>query len=482
MIHRLSKKLPEQISCDARFPMECLPSLARQVVEDISMEVDVPCEYVAPAFLGAVFVAARGNFKIGVKSSYEEALTEYILVSMPSGSRKSAIVKILREPFDEFERRLQTQFKEEQLDQEIRSKICRKIEKKILSKLDEHMSPGEEEEVMRQMRLTQRHDLRPRPLPRLLVDSPTLKALAMEMARQGEALGILDGEGGGFWKRRVRASEDGILLKGYTMEPFGDETSTSEAVVMAMPCFACCSYVQPVVAEHLYANKDLASDGLLPRILPVLLDRPMRFLTTQEYVPSDIRWRYAKKIQSLLAIERPQGDGNARTAHTISMVEDARQIWQRYVEAIKLEIRRGVTPQFNAFLEKLAGHAVRLAGAVHLLQHEDPHERPLDAQSMDAGIRLANFFAEHAYLAFDEGCLQSLQHARRILDWIERNSNMRTFSVRDAQRAVGHGVTSSEIRDGLFLLEEYNVVRRHWRYPNEYDVASRLGVRRYAST
>jgi hypothetical protein len=110
----------------------------------------------------------------------------------------------------------------------------------------------------------------------------------------------------------------------------------------------------------------------------------MRFLTTQEYVPSDIRWRYAKKIQSLLAIERPQGDGNARTAHTISMVEDARQIWQRYVEVIKLEIRRGVTPQFNAFLEKLAGHAVRLAGAVHLLQHEDPHERPLDAQSMDA--------------------------------------------------------------------------------------------------
>jgi hypothetical protein len=76
------------------------------------MEVDVPCEYVAPAFLGAVFVAALGNFKIGVKSSYEEALTEYILVSMPSGSRKSAIVKILREPFDEFERRLQTQFKE----------------------------------------------------------------------------------------------------------------------------------------------------------------------------------------------------------------------------------------------------------------------------------------------------------------------------------------------------------------------------------
>ena len=49
---------------------------------------------------------------------------------------------------------------------------------------------------------------------------------------------------GGIWKDKIQARTDDIFLKGYTMEPFSDETSTTKSVVMNAPCLAVCSLVQ----------------------------------------------------------------------------------------------------------------------------------------------------------------------------------------------------------------------------------------------
>jgi len=294
--------------------------------------------------------------------------------------------------------------------------------------------------------------------PKLLIDSPTSKELSMEMARQGEAIGIFEAEGG-IWKHRVRSSDDNIFLKGFTGEPFGDET-TAESVTMRKPCLAICNYIQEPVAEKLYSNDALKGDGMLPRILPVFVSKNHgnRAPYPRE-VSDELVKKYSDKIHSLFSIQRPTGIKGERTYYDLELTGDARKVWQDYANWIANKISAGAFKDFEAFGEKLAGHAVRLAGALHLLKFDVPHDHQIDAATMNAGVNLAEYFANHAYAAFDKDRLQGVKYAKKILKWISLHKETQ-FTERDAQRGVGH-CTIADIRAGMDVLEKHGYIGRY---------------------
>ena len=67
---------------------------------------------------------------------------------------------------------------------------------------------------------------------------------------------------------------------------------------------------------------------------------------------------------------------------------------------IEDHLRNGWFERYTAFGNKLVGHAVRLAGAVHFLKVVDPQIHTIDGESMKSGIALAEFFRVHAAAAF----------------------------------------------------------------------------------
>lgn len=119
----------------------------------------------------------------------------------------------------------------------------------------------------------------------------------------------------------------------------------------------------------------------------------------------------------------------------------------------------GKFKNYESFASKLAGHAVRLAGAVHFLQHEKPWEKPIDASAMRAGIALAEFYAEHAMFAFDNKQNDSVVYAKKILKWVKRHSKS-IFEPREAQRGVGH-CKINQIEAGIDLLLKNNYLAQH---------------------
>ena len=449
--------LPEGLEVDTPFPLEIFPDLAVRLISAIAHSLQVRIEAVAPALLGATFIGARGNYVIEVKSDYQEALTGYIIVTIPSGGRKSAIVDFFRKPINDHEAKLQNDFHGNATSRksyhEASVAIKRKVKSKIIAELDLESSDGIKDATMqlsKKLEIIDREDQQLKARPKLLIDRPTSKGLSLEMARQGEAIGIMEPEGG-ILKHRIRSSDDDIYLKGYTGESYGDETTTG-SVNMRRPCLAICIYVQEPVAEELYSNDALKGDGFLARFLPVFVSKKHG---DRDHNPTDVSdellTKYSKKFRSLFSIQRPTGQKGERTVHVIKLIPEARKSWQEYATRIARRISAGYFQDCEAFGEKLAGHAVRLAGALHLLKYDVPHEHQIDAATMDGGIALAEFFAKHASVAFDKSYLQGIKHAKKILKWIDKHG-IAQFNARDAQHGINR-CTIVDIRAGLDVLE-----------------------------
>lgn len=435
--------LPETPYVDTPFPLRNLPDQAVRLVSEVADSLQVPKEAVIPALFGALFIASQGKFVVEVKSCYQEPVTGYIIVTMPSGSRKSAIVNWFRKPINKIEADLQINFYSNTTSRKCESEALLAIKKKLKSKIIKNLdveSPDDIEVAMkqlgRQLGIIELKVKQSKARPKLLIDSPTLKELFLEMVRQGEAIGIFEAEGG-IWKHRIRSSEDDILLKGYTMEPSGYET-TKVSATMQSPCLAICTYVQENITKKLYSNDELKYDGLLPRILHVFVPTNHEY---RDYNPRDVSPEmvkmYSDKIHSLISIQRPAGQKGERTSHVLKLTNEARTLWQNYTSQIAERIASGVFKDFESFGEKLAGHAVRLASALHLLKYDVPHDHEIDAATMGGGIAFAEYFAKHASVAFGKSSLQRLEYAKKILQWIDLHGKTE-FTGRDAQRGVGH--------------------------------------------
>ena len=157
-----------------------------------------------------------------------------------------------------------------------------------------------------------------------------------------------------------------------------------------------------------------------------------------------------------------------RPIFTINLTPEAYKEHVEYKHMINSQISYGKYNNCESFGSKLAGHAVRLAGAVHFLQHEEPWNEPIDASAMKGGIAIAEFFAEQARSVFDHERVESLKIAKKILNKIIKKRIRPYFSLRDAHRKVGSGrYTVNQISLGLDMLESHHYIASYTDLANK---------------
>lgn len=151
-----------------------------------------------------------------------------------------------------------------------------------------------------------------------------------------------------------------------------------------------------------------------------------------------------------------------REIEILKMSDNARHEYFQFTQKVSYRVHEGRFENCKAFASKLAGHSVRLAGAIHFLEHEKPWEKPIGSSAMRAGIALAEFYAEHAIFAFDQKQNASFVYARKILKWAKRH-RVAIFEQRDAQRGVGH-CKNDQIEAGIDLLLKNYYLAPHRNY------------------
>jgi hypothetical protein len=455
--------LRKYLEISAAAPVQLLPPSAANLIHSTAAALGVPEEMTLVALLGAFVIAARGNFRIKLNDNWFEALTGYLLVGAHSGERKSSVIEFFRRVFDDEEQNLQQQFGRSgsQTEERVLWKVLKKMEHDLACSIVENggeIDPETRTQFVQLEQLRKKIKQRKAP-PRILVDTPTLEALAFELEMQNESLGIFEAEGG-FWKHRLRSSRDDILLKAFTGEPFVPQTMAQGPAHLRSPVLAICTFVQQNVLDALYRNDELTEHGLTARFLPMFAPTKSRNLQNPRDVPPNLYNWYLRQIRALLRIERPAGAD--RTFHILGLSRDAKAQLDRFDRDIRQQIDSGLFEHYQAFGNKLAGHATRLAGAVHLMNHTAPHDHVIEADTMECGIALAEFFRQHAAAAFNPEARDGLVFAHKIWKWMLRERK-EFFTERDALRGACSHSTIVQVRAGIDELERHNYLRRHIR-------------------
>ena len=169
----------------APFPTRALPTAVAAMVEATAEHTQTPTDLAALNALGVLSAAALGA-KVDC-GNWDEEVTLYVLVVMPTGDRKSTVLKTIAGPLREIERRRQEEAAPDVRRRKSRRDVLEKRKRDLtnrVAKADavEDRAPAEAdlEDVWREL-----DEIGEPVLPRLLVDDATPEALGEQLYHHG---------------------------------------------------------------------------------------------------------------------------------------------------------------------------------------------------------------------------------------------------------------------------------------------------------
>jgi len=457
------KPLTREIVGEERFPVDALPQWLKSMVTAVSVSLQTPPALAGCLALAIISVAVAGMAQVTVKSSWSEPLNLFTMVSLPSGTRKSAVFGIMTHPVSHWEIG-----KSKEISSEIaRAQFKRQLMERRMGKLQKEAAKGDDEAAEDAEALAVRLDNHRVPIsPQLFTTDATPEAVAKLMAEQGGRAAVLSADGGGIvdilsgarYGKHGRSNFD-IFLQGHAGDTVRvDRASRQHSPIrLDSPALSLALAVQPRVVEDCYRNEDFRERGFLARILLALPPNP---LGTRDVDSPGIRDQvqdiYNEAVMSLLGIPRDGAPSN------LVLSDEAWKLLRDFSEELEPELAPGGKYEhMSGWASKLPGQIARMAGLLHLAtdpQSPTTWDTPISDTTMEDAIRLGRFFESHAVIAFGEySGPHGIGTAKRIMSWVKRE-DLRSFSMRDGYRALG--VRKSEFTAGLKLLEAKGWVRK----------------------
>jgi hypothetical protein len=164
---------------------------------------------------------------------------------------------------------------------------------------------------------------------------------------------------------------------------------------------------------------------------------------------------YKQKIRTML--ERNFTQKNNREIFNIQVSPFARQ----QIEDFQRELKNMLSIYSDSsglqyFVDKLAGHAARIAGVLHAWQYDEPEKYDISDNTMFSGIQMARAILPHARYAHNPSGFQAVKDAETILIWVRRHGH-RVFSSRDIAQYSGVKI-NDKIFPALDLLAQHNIL------------------------
>ena len=124
--------------------------------------------------------------------------------------------------------------------------------------------------------------------------------------------------------------------------------------------------------------------------------------------------------------------------------------------------------EIQDFGNKLAGTAARIAGILHLLGHAynpEPWTTPIALDTLENAASIAQYFAEHAKVAFASmGADPKMENARQL--WLKiSQQGWDQFSQRDLWQHVRRSLRLEDLPELLQVLVEMGYLRQQIQQP-----------------
>ncbi|MBP2312940.1 DUF3987 domain-containing protein [Azospirillum soli] len=364
--------------------------------------------------IGAVNTAVNGKFEIIRNCGHREPLSLYIVVVEEPGGRKSAVVKLAKQPLHNWLEQRRAQ--------------------------DGQWS----------------HDGKSRPAIRLYFQDTTAAALKRALAETEGRLSCHEPEPGLLDMLARSGAHMSLFCNGYDHEPIVVDRVNKPLLEIPAPAFSLCISAQPEAALRFARNHRVRSCGLLARLLVV---RIPSLMGTRRVglppIPQHSLDFYNALIRRLLDIPALP-TGMAR--HALELTDNAEALFAGFARWAELELLPCRSLNFDTgWGAKLPGKVLRLAGLLHCIAHDDPRRARIDTDVMGQAICMAHFFAAQTRNFFwhaEHGEVQEV--ADEIVRWASTYATA-GFSVQDVQSCLSRH-SRQQIQAAVDLLLRLQVI------------------------
>jgi hypothetical protein len=457
-----------------------LPESLRSVALHLSAETGFDYLTCVMAVLTTISIALCGRFTIQLTQDWREAISLYTMLIAPSGSKKSSLMRAMKEPLAQVMGTEQAKYNQNANELKQKYNLKKKalesrrnadMKEKVNACHDpEHGSDydkltKEMDELNERITPAFKKNDRDKPgvCPNLFLSDCTEKALLEALRSQGEHQASMEDEAGLIEKIISLGSRFNIdvLLKGSDQASFHYQKGKTP-LQLKNPSLNLFYTVQPKLASMFFMKNSENDRGLAARFIPVFAQhnqangQPSVWQTQNRQDFEAYRER-VKHFLKLMFTQDPK-----REIFNLQ-VEQADVTRLLKFEAENLAQAKNGYGHMESFLGKLHGKAIRIAGIIHLWNVIPPPLKPetdmwtISTEAVAAGITIAQALIIHANHAFNESGLLGLEPANRIFNWI-RSSGIKYFSYRETKQALDSSLKGELVRSGLKRLIQCNIL------------------------
>lgn len=455
-----SSQLPE-------WPDDIFQDSMKNFVNGLAAATETPPELPAMMALAVVSASCQSKYCVRVKSDYFEPVNIWPCVALPSGNRKTAILKEVCSPLYKWEKskreELELEIKKAQSDDATMRERIRHLRAQASKAKAAEFEQLKAEIADLEASLPEI----PTP-PQLWAQDVTPENLGTIMSDNDERMAILSDEGGIFDILAGRYSGGvpnlDLFLQAHAGSAVRVNRGSRPPVFMQAPALTLGLSPQPDLLRGLTENKGFRGRGLLARFLYVLPKSNLghRSLNVDSMMP-DYRLRYEGIITAILNHERAGGKDDPRP-HVLKLSVDASRDWKVFALKIEAGMREGEAfEHVRDWASKLPGAVARIAGLLHVVRHAfgNPESVEIGQEDMSAAVRLGDVLSAHALAAFDlMGADPAIDGARLVLRWIKREGKS-TFTFRDCYYAnKSRFKRAGDLEPAIDILIERHFIRR----------------------
>ena len=448
------------------WPTDVFPEPVQRFVNALAESTETPPELPAMMVQSVLATGCQGKYRVRIKNDYFEPTNLWTCCTLPSGSRKTAVLTKATAPLVEWERRERARIEPEVKRAESEAKTLQGRADTL------RRNAAKEKGPMKLDILTQEvADLEARipvvpSLPQLWTSDVTPENLATIMDDNDERMALLSDEGGIFETMAGRYSKGtpnlDVYLQGHAGSPVRVNRGSRPSVLLECPTLTIGLTPQPDVVRTLTDKPGFRGRGLLGRFLYVMPKSNLGQRTGEtDPVPDTVKNDYHGIVTAMLDLPWNVNDKGERCAYVLRLSQEAFASWRKFSQAVEVAMAPGGTfAHMTDWAGKFPGAMTRIAAVLHVARHalEEPWQHDIAQADMDAALRMGKALAQHALIAFDAmGADSALDSARILFAWIRREK-LATFTRRDA-----HAAHKSRFRRAEELDDPLNVLaERHY--------------------
>jgi putative DNA primase/helicase len=412
------------------YPVESLPNLLREAVEEVQGFTQAPPAMVACAALSTLSIAAQSYFDVQRADKLSGPISIFSLLLADSGERKSSCDGFFKQAIIDYENEQAELAKPEIAKFKADYSAWEAVRSGLLDRIKADAKAGKPSDEAEQ--ILQRHQSEepqaPR-VPRLLYSDFTPEKLTYNLSKVWPAGGVLSSEAGAVFGSHGMTGDSlmrtlAILNQLWDGATLTYDRKTSESYTVKGARLSMALQVQPTALKQFVDKSgDLARGiGFFARFLMAF---PESTQGTRLYKEAPPTWpalaQYYNRITAILNQQPAIDENGTLTTQMLTLSPDAKTAWIEFHNAVESQLSEdGDLAAIRDVASKIADNAVRIAALFHAVQG---HIGQISFDDFDRASVIASWHLHEALRFFGMASADDSDHAVQRLDaWLITNS------------------------------------------------------------